>query len=194
VRKDLIIVLGIVLLSAGIFLLGHFGVDPNILRVATLFIWLLIVALLSRRFRRSAPEVPWACHVAAANALFLGATTLIGGLGHSLAVASLALSEHEYGSLQMMRFTTGAMLVYSGAMTVAIYRAITAGRRSAIGLGAATALLFVLYLLFLLPLPGSGGTVSGMLGLWSIYLLSLGAAALASTRAHPVRLSFDAVA
>jgi hypothetical protein len=56
VRKDLIIVLGIVLVSAGIFLLGHFGVDPNILRWATLFIWLLIVALLSRRFRRSAPE------------------------------------------------------------------------------------------------------------------------------------------
>jgi hypothetical protein len=34
-----------------------------------------------------------------------------------------------------LRFTTGAMLLYSGAMNIALYRAIRAGRRWAIGVG-----------------------------------------------------------
>ncbi len=60
------------------------------------------------------------------------------------------LSEREYGPLQVLRFTTGAMLVYSGAMNIAVYRAIRAGQRWAVGVGAATSLLFWLYLFFLL--------------------------------------------
>src|SRR6185436_6120858 len=130
-----------------------------------------------RRSRRAAPEVPAACHVAAAIALIAGAGTLIGGIGHSMAVALLTLREPQYGPLQILRLTTGAMLLFSGAMTLAIYPGIKAGRRSAVGVGAATGLLFWLYLLFTLPLPGTGGTVPTVLLLWSIYLLSLGAAA-----------------
>ncbi|MFQ5740041.1 MAG: hypothetical protein ACE5JX_13625 [Acidobacteriota bacterium] len=147
-----------------------------------LSIWLLVVVLLYRRFRRAAADVPWVCHAAAAVALSLGVGTVIAGVGHSVAVASLGLSEREYGPLQILRFTTGAMLVYAGAMNAALYRAIKVGRRPAIAAGAATALLFALYLLFLLPLPGTGGTVPPMLGLWSFYLLWLGAAAVTSMR------------
>jgi len=39
--------------------------------------------------------------------------------------------------------------------------------------------LLWLYLVFTLPLPGTGGTVPTMLGMWSIYLLSLAAAVVA---------------
>ncbi len=118
--------------------------------------------------------------------------TAIAGVGHSVAVASLALSEREYGSLQILWFTTGAMLLYAGAMNAALYRAIKAGRRSAIAVSAATTSLFLLYLLFHLPVPGNGGTVPPMLGLWSLYLLWLVAAAVASRRvAGGAWLSFD---
>jgi hypothetical protein len=63
-------------------------------------------------------------------------------------------------------------------MTLAMYPGIKAGRRSAVAVGAATALLFLVYLLFIRPLPGSGTQVTAMLGLWSVYLISLGAAAV----------------
>jgi len=137
----------------------------------------LIAVLFVRRLRRSAPEVPTTCHVAATIAMLVGSDALIGGVGHSFAVASLTLREPEYGPLQILRLTPGAILLFTGAMTLAMYPGIKAGRRSAVGLGATTALLFWLYLLFTLPLPGTGGTVPPRLGLWSLYLLSLGAAA-----------------
>ena len=129
---------------------------------------------------------PYACQAAAAIGLSLGVVTVISGVGHSVAVASVALREREYGPLTILRFTTGAMLLYSGTMSMGVYRAIRAGRRWAVGVGAATCLLFWLYLLLLLPLPGTGGTVRPMLGLWSVYLLWLGAAALASGRGDGV--------
>jgi hypothetical protein len=181
-RKDRIIVLGILLFFAGMFLLGSLGVSPNLLRGAALLICPLAVVPLFRRFRHSAPGVPWACHVAATFAVFLGATALIGGLGHSAAVASLSMREGAYGPLQTLRFTTGAMLVYFGAMSVAVHPAIKAGRRWAIGVGAAAGLLFWLYLLFLLLLPVTGSSAPGFFGALSIYLLSLGAAAFASRK------------
>lgn len=181
-RKDRIIVSGILLLFAGMFFLGSLGVSPNLLRGAALLIYPPIVVLLFRRFRRSAPAVPWAFHVAATFAVFLGAVALIGGLGHSAAVASLAMREGAYGPLQILRFTTGAMLVYFGAMSVAVFPAIKAGRRGAVGVGAAAGLLFWLYLLFLLPLPGTTGLATGFFGALSLYLPSLGAAAFASRK------------
>ncbi|HUE82838.1 MAG TPA: hypothetical protein VMM84_12065 [Pyrinomonadaceae bacterium] len=155
-------------------------------------ILVLIIVLLSRRFRRTAADVSWPCHVAAAIAVTFGAVTLTAGVVHSVAVTSIALREPEYGPLQILRFTTGAMLMYSGAMNVALYGAIKVGRRSAIAVGAATCLLFVLYLIFLLPLPGGGGTVPPMLALWSLYLLSLGTAAIAVMRGTGgARRAFD---
>ena len=99
-----------------------------------------------------------------------------------MAVASLTWREPQYGPLQILRLTAGALLVFCGAMTLAMYPGIKAGRGSAVAVGAATALLFWLYLLFMLPLPGTGGTVPPMLGLWSAYLFWLGAAVLASMR------------
>lgn len=159
-----------------------------------LSIVLLVIVFLYRRFRRGAADVPWVCHAAAAIALTLGVLTVITGVAHSVAVASLAWSEHEYGPLQILRFTTGAMLVYSGAMNAALYRGIKVGRRSAIAVGAAAGLLFSVYLLFLLPLPGTGGTVPPMLGLWSLYLLWLGAAAVTTMREGGARLSFNLLA
>jgi hypothetical protein len=87
------------------------------------------------------------------------------------------------------------MLVYFGAMSVAVVPAIKAGRRGAVGVGAAAALLFWLYLLFLLPLPGTAGLATGFFVALSMYLPSLGAAALASKPGDgAARLSFDSPA
>ena len=143
----------------------------------------LPIVFLSRRFTRRFPGEPWACHVAAAIALTFGATHVIAGAAHSVSVASLAMRETGYGPLQILRFTTGAMLLYSGAMSIALYRGIRAGRRSAIGVGVAAGLLFWLYLVFTFPLPGTGGTVPRELVLVTLYILWLGAAAFASQRA-----------
>jgi hypothetical protein len=140
---------------------------------------LLVVAILYRRFARACPEAPWACHVSAAVSVAIGVGNVISGVGHSAAVASLALREPGYGPLQILRFTTGAMLLYSGAMNIALGRAIAAGRRSAIGAGVASGVLFQLYLVFTLPLRGSGGSVSRELALWTIHVLWLVAAATA---------------
>jgi hypothetical protein len=178
--KELIAVLGVValLFSTMSVLAITFDVDVRFLTAVSLSIIVLIMVLLYRRSRRSAPDVPPACHVAVAIALVVGAYALIGGVGHSVAVASLTLREPQYGPLQILRLTTGALLLFSGAMTLAMYPGIKAGRRAAVAVGSATALLFWLYLLFTLPLPGIGGQARGMLGMLSVYLLSLGAAAV----------------
>ena len=178
-RKELIAVLGItvLLVSTMVVLAIVFGVDGKILGPISLSIFSLIIVLLYRRLRRFAPEVPPACHVAAAIALMVGASALIGGVGHSVDVALLTLREPQYGPLQILRLTTGALLSFSGAMTLAMYPGIRVGRRWPMGVGAATGLLFWLYMLFTIPLPGAGGTATAMVGLWGVYLLSLGAAA-----------------
>lgn len=142
----------------------------------------LVIVFLYCRFRRAGANVPWACHVTAAIGLTFGVLIGLAGVGHSVAVAALALREPEYGPLQVLRFTTGAMLVYFGAMNVALCRAINAAQRSAIAVSAATGLFMVLYLIFLLPLPGTGGAVPRVLALCSLYLLSLGTAAIAVMR------------
>jgi hypothetical protein len=144
---------------------------------------LLGAVFLCRRFSRAFPDVPWVCHAAAALAVTIGVVNVIAGVGHSAAVASLALSEPRYGPLQILRFTTGAMLLYSGAMNIALSVGIGAGRRYAIGIGVASGLLFWLYLVFTLPLPGTGGSVPRELVLWTFYLGWLGAAAVAGQRA-----------
>ena len=141
-------------------------------------------AFLYRRFKRSAPDVPSACHVAAAYALIGVSITLIAGVGHSLAVASLARRLNEYGPLQVLWFTTGAMIVYTGAMNAVMSAGIKAGRASAIGMATAASLLFVVHLLIVDPLPGSGATITSMLTVMSLYLLSLFAAGLTVFRRH----------
>jgi len=189
-RKALITVLSILLSLATLVSVGEWW--ERALTAAVSSIGLLVIVHLYRRFRRSAAEVPYACHVAAAIAVIFGIGNVITGMGHSVAVTSLALREPEYGPLQILRFTTGAMLLYSGAMNIGVYRAIRAGRRWAVAVGAASGLLFWLYLLFLLPLPGTG-TARRLLGPWSVYLLWLGAAALASKpRDGASRLSSNA--
>ena len=141
-------------------------------------------AFLYQRFKRSAPDVPSACHVAAAFALVYGCVTLVAGVAHSLAVASMARRLNEYGSLQVLWFTTGALLVYTGAMNAVMSGGIKAGRASAIGLAAAASLLFVVHLLFVDPLPGSGTTIGSMLTGMTLYLLSLIAAGIAVFRSR----------
>ena len=100
----------------------------------------------------------------------------------------MALSEREWAPLTILRFTTGAMLVYAGAMSIAVYPAMRAGQQWAVRVGAATSLLFWLYLMLLFPLPGTGGTVPPMLALWSAYLFWLSAAVLAPVPASAVRV------
>jgi hypothetical protein len=125
-----------------------------------------------RRFRRTDAHTSPVYHMAAAIAVSLGALTLMAGIGHSVAVIGLALSEPEYGTLQVLRLTTGALLVYSGAMGVALFRAIKSGQHLAIAVAAASASLFVVYLLVIRPIGGAD-TVPPMLALWSIYLVAL---------------------
>jgi len=176
-RKVLMILLSAIVLISGIAMME---IGERALTAAVFSILLLIVVFLYRQFRRSAVEVPWVFQAAAAIGLTLGVLTMISGVVHSAAVTAVAFSEREWAPLTILRFTTGAMLMYSGAMSIAMYRAIRAGRRWAVGVGAATGLLFWLYLMLLLPLPGTGGTVPPMLGLWSAYLFWLGAAVLAT--------------
>jgi hypothetical protein len=154
------------------------------LTAATGLAVLSLVVFLYHRFTRASPDGPWACRVAAALAVTIGVANVITGVAHSMAVASLALREPGYGPLQILRFTTGAMLVYSGAMNIAVYRGIRDGRGWAIGVGVSSGLLFCFYLMFTLPLPGTGGSVPRELVLWTFYLGWLGAAAVASLRAH----------
>jgi hypothetical protein len=176
--KELTVVSGIsvVLVITMSVLAIAFNVDVLILTAASLAIFLWMMVVLYRRSRRAAPAVPPACHVAAAIALVIGAGAVVGGAGHSAAVASLTLRESLYGPLQILRLTTGALLLFSGGMTLAMCPGIKAGRAGSVGVGAATSLLFWLYLLLTLPLPGTGGTVPPWFGMWSVYLLSLGAA------------------
>lgn len=163
-------------------LVGGGGWWVRVLSAAAGSIVLLVGGFLCRRLTRAFPDAPWACHVAAAVAVTIGVSNVIAGVGHSVAVASLALSEPDYGPLQILRFTTGAMLLYSGAMNIALYRAIGAGRRWAIGASVASGLLFWLYVVFTLPLPGTGGSVPRELGLWTLNLSWLCAAAIVSSR------------
>jgi hypothetical protein len=143
----------------------------------------LAIAFTHRRFGRPSSEAPFACRVAGTIAVIFGVVVGIAGVGHSMAVGSMTLKDKEaYGVLAILRFTTGALLVYSGAMNVALYRAIKAGRRWATGVGIATGLLFCLHLVFVLPLPGTGTSVASALGLWTVYLLWLCAAAFAIRR------------
>ena len=146
-------------------------------------------AFLYRRFKRSTPGVPSACHVAAAFALIFGSITLIAGVGHLLAVASMTRDLDEYGPLQVLWFTTGALIVYTGAMNAVMSGGIKAGRTSAIGLTAAATLLFAVHLLFVDPLPGSGATIPLMLMVMSMYLLSLIAASIAVFRSRKPSLA-----
>jgi hypothetical protein len=180
-RKILLILLSAIVLIAGI---ARMEIGERTLAAGVFSLLLLVVVFLYRRFRRSAGEVPWIFQAAAAIGVALGVVTMISGVAHSAAVTAVAFSasEREWAPLTILRFTTGAMLLYSGAMSVAVHRAIRAGRRWAVGVGAATSLLFWFYLMLLFPLPGTGGTVPPMLGLWSAYLLWLGAAVWAALR------------
>lgn len=178
-RKGPMILLSSLLFGAGI---AGMEIGERALTVGVCSILFLVVTLLYRRFKRSADGLPWVFQAAAAIAVALGVLTLASGIGHSAAVAGVALGEREWSPLTALRFTTGAMLMYSGAMSVAVHRAIRKGRRWAVGVGMATSLLFCSYLIVLLPLPGTGGTVPPMLGLWSVYLLWLGACVTAPIR------------
>lgn len=71
VRKAVIIVLGVMVLFASVT-----QVSERALTVTAFSIWLVMVVLLYRRFRRSSPEVPYACHAAAAMGLSLGVITV----------------------------------------------------------------------------------------------------------------------
>ena len=176
-RKAMMIVLSGILLASGIAMME---IGERTLTAGVFAIMLLIVVFLYRRFRQSADAVPWVFQAAAAIGVTLGVLTMISGVVHSTAVTALAFKEHEWSPLTILRFTTGAMLIYSGAMSAAVYRAIRSGQRWALRVGVATSLLLWLYLMFLLPLPGTAGTVPPMLGLWSTYLFWLGAAVLAT--------------
>ena len=176
-RKAVMILLSAVLLLSGMALME---IGERTLTAAVFAILLLVVVFLYRRFRRSADEVPWIFKAAAAISVTLGALTLISGVAHSAAVTVVAFGEREWMPLTVLRFTTGAMLMYSGVMSIAVHHGIRAGRPWAVRVGAGTSLLFWLYLMLMLPLPGTGGTVPPMLGLWSAHLFWLGAAVLAT--------------
>lgn len=184
-RKPLMILVSVAVLIASI---AKMDAGDRTLTAGTFAILILVIVVLYRQFRRSAAQVPWVFQAAAAIAASLGILTMISGVGHSTAVTAVALSEREWAPLTVLRFTTGLMLIYSGAMSVAVHRAIRAGRPWGVGVGAATCLFFWSYLMFLLPLPGTGGTVPPMLGLWSAYLFWLGAAVLAAMRRDAIQL------
>ena len=147
-----------------------------VLAASVLSAGLLVVLLLYRRFRRLDDAASPAFAAAAATAVTLGALTVIGGIGHTAAVMSVALKgQREYGPNAILLLTTGAMLLYCGGMNMAIHRAIRAGRSWAVAVSGATGGLFCMYLVFLLPLK-SGSSPRIFLALWALYLIALGAA------------------
>lgn len=155
-----------------------------VLAASVLSAALLVVLLLYRRFRRLGDAVSPAFAAVAAIAVTLGALTAIGGIGHTAAVVSAAL-KREYGPSVILLFTTGAMLLYCGGMNMAIHPAIRVGRSWAVGVSAATGVLFCFYLVLLLPLR-SGSSPRIFLGLWTLYLVGLAAASLVRRRAGGV--------
>jgi hypothetical protein len=184
-RTGLLLVLSAIAAVAGIAGM-EFG--ERTLTAGVFSLLFVVVVLVYRRFRRSAGEIPSVFQVASAIGVTLGVLTMISGVLHSAAVTAVAVGEQEWTPLTVLRFTTGAMLMYSGAVSLAVHRAICAGRRWGVGVGAATSLLFWLYLIFLVPLPGTGGTVPPMLGLWSAYLVWLGAAVLTTLPRDAIQL------
>ncbi len=146
------------------------------------------VGFLYRRFRRTAGDVPWIFQATAAIALPLGLITMISGMLHSSAITAVAFREDQWVALTILRFTTGALLMYSGIVSVALYRAIRGGKHWAVAVSASTTLLFWSYLMFLFPLPGTGGTVPPMLGLWSALLIWNAAAVLTILRRSSARV------
>ncbi|MEK6325892.1 MAG: hypothetical protein AABN33_30005, partial [Acidobacteriota bacterium] len=122
-RKALMILLSAIVLIASI---AKMEVGERTVTAGVFSILLLVVVVLYRRFRRSAAEVPWVFQAAAAIGVSLGVLTMISGVVHSAAVTAVAFSEREWAPLTIQRFTTGAMLMYSGAMNMAVHRAIRA--------------------------------------------------------------------
>ena len=169
------ILLSVAALSSGITLMES---GERVLTAGVYSMIALVVVFLYRRFIRSADGVRWIFPAVAAIGATVGAITLLVGMIHTAAIATLAVQEGVWVPLTILRFTTGAMLMYAGAMSIAMFRSIRAGRRWAVNVGAGASLFFWLYLVLLFPLPGTGGTVPPMLGLWSAYLVWLGGAVL----------------
>jgi len=174
-QKKLLLLLTAVPLIGGI---AAMEVGERTIAATAYAILVVAVGFLYRRFRRSAAEVPWIFQATAAIALPVGLITMISGMLHSSAVTAVAFREDQWVPLTILRFTTGMLLMYSGIVSVALYRALRAGKHWAAAVSASTTLLFWSYLMFLFPLPGTGGTVPPMLGLWSAFLLWNGATAL----------------
>jgi hypothetical protein len=176
-KKLLLVVASAMVASAGIVLME---MGERLIAAGAVALLSAISLLMYRRFRRVTNEVSWIIHASAAIAVTLGTITLLSGLVHEAAVTAVALREGVWIPLTILRLTTGAMLVFAGAMSIAVHRPMREGRRWAIGVGMATSALFWFYLMLLFPLPGTRGTVPPMLGLWSAYLVWLGAAVVAS--------------
>jgi len=174
-QKKLLLLLTAVPLIGGI---AAMEVGERTIAATAYAILVVAVGFLYRRFRRSAAEVPWIFQATAAIALPVGLITMISGMLHSSAVTAVAFREDQWVPLTILRFTTGMLLMYSGIVSVALYRALRAGKHWAAAVSASTTLLFWSYLMFLFPLPGTGGTVPPMLGLWSAFLLWNGATVL----------------
>ena len=170
-----------ILLSATTLMAGLAGMEigERALTAAVFTMLSLAVVLLYRRFSRSIDDVPAVFRAAAAIGVVLGVLTIVSGAAHSAAVTALAFREGEWAPLTIFRFTTGIMLMYAGAMSVALRRAIRAGRRWAIGVSAATSLLFWTYLM-LAPTPWHRWHGPADVGTLGRYFLWLGAAALAT--------------
>jgi hypothetical protein len=184
-RKGLLVVASAMLAIAGIALM-EMGERP--IAAGAFALMAAIVLLLYRRLRRASSEVPWILHVAAAVGVTVGTITLLSGLVHVAAVTAVAVREGVWIPLTILRLTTGALLVFAGTMSIAMYRPMREGRRWATGVGAATSLLFCFYLILLFFLPGTRGTVPPMLGLWSAYLVWLAAAVVASVPGRPTTI------
>ena len=184
-RKSLLIGFSIMPLVAGI---GLMEVGERGIAASAYVLLLLFIVFLYRRFRRAAAHVPRIFHASAAIAVSVGLITMVSGMIHSAAVTAVAFDERQWVPLTILRFTTGALLMYAGATSVVLHRAIRNGKHWAVGVSAATSFLFWSYLLFLFPLPGTGGTVPPMLGMWTAYLVWLGAAVFAMLPRNAPRL------
>lgn len=122
----------------------------DVVTVAVMAAWLIVLAVLYRRFRRQAVEPLHAGLAAAAFAL--GLLSAVPGLLHTVAVAGGAVNGHKPYDLRLAwLITIGLILIYTGIVNVLLTGRIKRQQRWALATSASATALLVAFLVVLHP-------------------------------------------
>ena len=122
----------------------------TVLTSVVMAVWLLVLAVLYRRFRRQAVEPLHAGLAAAAFAL--GLLAAIPGAIHTVAVVGSAINNNKPHDLRLAwLLTVGLILIYTGAVNVLLSGRIKRYERWAVAMSASSTALLVAFLGVLHP-------------------------------------------